>query len=163
MDPGVWGPKYWSVLMTIAQSYPDAPNEIIKQKYYQFFQNLPVFLPFGDFANRFAGILDEYPVQPYLDCSKDLSFWVYLVHNRVNRHLGKEEISFTKAMENYQAEYQPKEIRVSQKLHCNKNIILGVLLVFLIWMLYVYEFLSPPASIVTSLVEEKLGFLLGKN
>jgi hypothetical protein len=45
LDPKVWGPHYWFFLHTLAMTYPHHPNAVTKKKYYEFVQNLPLFLP----------------------------------------------------------------------------------------------------------------------
>ena len=73
LNAKVWGPHYWFVLMTIAVSYPVKPNEITK-KYYEFIQNLLLFIPSEKIGSKFAKLLDKYPVTPYLipvKCSLD--------------------------------------------------------------------------------------------
>ena len=44
LDANVWGPHYWFVLLTMATSYPKNPNDVTKKKYYEFIQNLPLFM-----------------------------------------------------------------------------------------------------------------------
>jgi hypothetical protein len=63
LDPKVWGPFYWFVLHTIALTYPTHPNDVIKKKYYDFIQNLPLFLPVPEIGNIFTSLLDKYPVR----------------------------------------------------------------------------------------------------
>lgn len=53
LDPKIWGPHYWFVLHTIALSYPIKPNETIRKKFYDFYQNLPLFLPIEEIGNNF--------------------------------------------------------------------------------------------------------------
>ena len=45
LDPKVWGPHYWFFLHTLVMTYPHHPNTVTKKKYYEFIQNLPLFLP----------------------------------------------------------------------------------------------------------------------
>ena len=52
----VWGPHYWFFLHTIADSYPNVPNDVTKRKYYDFIQNIPMFIPNSDIANNFSQI-----------------------------------------------------------------------------------------------------------
>ena len=54
LNPKVWGPHYWFVLHTIALTYPLKPNETVKKKYYDFIQNLPIFLPVENIGNYFS-------------------------------------------------------------------------------------------------------------
>ena len=62
LDPKVWGPHYWFFLHTLAMTYPHHPNSVTKKKYYEFIQNLPLFLPVEeisgacDFLFELAGL-----------------------------------------------------------------------------------------------------------
>ena len=134
-----WGPKYWFFLMTIALSYPDYPNKVTKRKYYDFIQNLPLFIPDGEIGDRFSKLLDKYPVSPYLDNRESFVKWVHFIHNKVNYILGKEEISYMAALENYFAEYRPKPVYLSDKINVRKYWIFAAFLficVLLIWYFY---------------------------
>ena len=62
MDPNIWGPKYWFVLHTIALSYPLKPNDVVKKKYYDFIQNLPLFIPVPEIDDDAP--LEALPVAP---------------------------------------------------------------------------------------------------
>lgn len=135
-----WGPKYWFFIMTLAMSYPDNPNKVTKRKYYDFIQNLPIFIPDGEIGNRFSRLLDKYPVSPYLDNRESFILWVHFIHNKVNYMLGKEEISFSAALENYLAEYRPKPVYLSDKIKVRKYWIFSIFIIIcfvLIWQFYV--------------------------
>ena len=45
LNPEIWGPHYWFFIYTLALSYPLNPNDTTKKKYYDFIQNLPIFIP----------------------------------------------------------------------------------------------------------------------
>ena len=66
LDAAVWGPHYWFVLFSMAVTYPERPNDVTIKKYYDFIQNLPLFLPNHQMGNAFSELLDKYPVSPYL-------------------------------------------------------------------------------------------------
>ena len=126
--------------MTLAMSYPDNPNKVTKRKYYDFLQNLPIFIPDGEIGNRFSRLLDKYPVSPYLDNRESFIRWIHFIHNKVNYMLGKEEISFSAALENYLAEYRPKPVYLSDKINVRKYWIFSVFIIIcfiLIWQFYV--------------------------
>lgn len=99
-----WGPKMWFMMHCAAYNYPDNPNPITKRKYYDFIQNIPLFIPDVKMSDNFSILLDKYPVSPYL-CSRD-SFmrWVHFVHNKVNCSLGKEEISLYASIDKFNQE-----------------------------------------------------------
>ena len=84
LDPKIWGPFYWFVLHTIALTYPAHPNEVIKKKYYDFIQNLPLFIPIPEMGDNFGAMLDKYPISPYLDSRESFIRWVHFIHNKFN-------------------------------------------------------------------------------
>ena len=109
-EPTIWGPHYWFVLHTIALTYPVTPNEVTKKKYYDFIQNLPLFLPIEEVGNSFSNYLDRYPVTPYLDSRASFTRWVHFMHNRINGALGVEEMTLEESMSAYYAHYKPKVV-----------------------------------------------------
>ena len=113
-EPTVWGPHYWFFLMTIALSYPESPNSVTKRKYYDFILNLPLFIPNSEIGTKFSGLLDKYPVSPYLDTRESFVKWVHFIHNKVNVMIGKDEISYQTALDDYLSEYVPKPIYLSE-------------------------------------------------
>lgn len=137
----VWGPHYWFFIQTLALSYPDFPNEIAKRKYYDFFLNLPLFIPDVKMGKTFSELLDKYPVSPYLGSKDSLVRWTVFIHNKYNEMTGKDEISIDEAMSRYYDLYLPKPVSVRdyQELKMNRYylhvaFILGCLfLVYLYW------------------------------
>lgn len=124
-DPEVWGPHYWFFLQTVAHTYPEFPNSVTKRKYYDFIQNLPLFIPNAKIGDKFSGLLDSFPVSPYLDGRDSFIRWVHFMHNKVNLMLGKTEISLFAALDNYRAKYRPKQVRFSERFHLKKEYIIA--------------------------------------
>jgi hypothetical protein len=132
LSPLVWGPPLWHVLFTFALAYPVNPNSITKRKYYDFFQNLPLFLPNAEIRKHFGALIEEYPVQPYLKTRDSLVHWVHFIHNRVNKMTGRPEITLFEAMDRYYAQYKTPSISLSEKWRVSKGtihnaVILGLL------------------------------------
>jgi hypothetical protein len=139
LDSEIWGPKYWFFLHTVAQTYPIHPNAITKRKYYDLISNLPLFIPDTEMGDRFAQLLDKYPVTPYLDNRDSFMKWMHFIHNKVNVLLGKEEISYLASLDKYNAEYKTKPVKFAEKFHIHKRYIhIGFifLLLFLIYFFY---------------------------
>ena len=111
LDPAVWGPHYWFVLHTIALSYPVKPNETIRKKYYDFYQNLPMFIPIEEMGNNLSKFLDKYPVTPYLESRQSLVRWTHFIHNKINKALGKDSMTLEETMTAYYEHYKPKEVK----------------------------------------------------
>jgi len=107
LQPEVWGPHYWFFLQTLALSYSQTPNETLKKKYYDFFNNLPLFIPNKNISNKFVSILDKYPITPYLDSRTSLLKWIHFIHNKINHDLGKPTVLFQDALDEYYLHYKP--------------------------------------------------------
>jgi hypothetical protein len=106
----VWGRYFWYVLHTMSYTYPEYPTQVTKRKYYDFINNLPIFLPEPSMGDKFAEFLDRYPVQPYLDNRESFMRWLHFIHNRYNVLLGKPQITFYQALDNYYQMSMPREI-----------------------------------------------------
>ena len=140
LDPEIWGPHYWFILHTIAITYPYTPNEVIKKKYYELYQNLPLFLPIEEIGNHFSVLLDMYPVTPYLDSRQSLMRWTHFIHNRVNESLRKPTLSFEEAMTHYYEHYKPKQVKdIIQLKRREKYVFLGFTAVLIGMILYLYH------------------------
>ena len=137
-QPMVWGPHYWFFLMTLALAYPDNVNAVVKRKYYDFITNLPIFIPNTEIANKFSHLLDKYPVSPYLDNRESFVKWVHFIHNKINHLLGKEEISYAAAMEDYFSHYRPKQIKLSDTIKWKKHIIVAIIIFLCLFFIYLY-------------------------
>lgn len=118
-DPATWGPHFWFFMHTIARSYPAAPSETMRKKYYNFYQDLPVFLPVQSIGNSFAKLLDKYPVSPYLSSRVELIKWTNYIHNKVNTKLLKEQVPFESSTRLYWSAYAKPGLlhKKTSKLH----------------------------------------------
>ncbi len=131
-NPEIWGPHYWFFLYTIALSYPLNPNDVSKRKYYDFIQNLPLFMPVPDIGNTFSQFLDRYPITPYLDSRESMIKWVHFIHNKINVYLGKPELTYHEAMDKYYQNYKLKDIKLREERNNKHKYIYGVALILLI-------------------------------
>ena len=139
-DPNVWGPHYWFFLMSIAISYHIKANETTKKKYYDFISNLPLFIPHPKIGNNFSGLLDKYPVSPYLDGKDSFVKWVHFIHNKINLEIGKDETTLTEALNNYYDLYKPKEIKLREQIKYRKKLVYsGIIITLIISSYYFYK------------------------
>jgi hypothetical protein len=128
-DPEIWGPHYWFFLHTIALSYPHHPNNITKKKYYEFIQNLPLFIPVETIGNQFSKILDEYPISSYLDSRDSFIRWIHFIHNKINEKLEKPKITLNEFYTTYYEEYKPKNIKIKEYYKWKEKIIYLLLII----------------------------------
>jgi hypothetical protein len=117
----IWGPHYWFVLHTMAQTYPLHPTQTTKRKYYEFFMNLPLFLPDENMGNQFQVLLDTFPLSPYLGSRDDLVKWTHFIHNKINVRTGKPEVSLVESLDRYKQQYRVMPIVSSFESSYNRK------------------------------------------
>lgn len=97
MNTKFWGPPGWTFLHTITFNYPEKidlrkPEHREKKFYYkQLFENFQYTLPCKYCRESYKGFLKELPIEPFLNSRKDLTHWFYMIHNKVNKKLRKQE------------------------------------------------------------------------
>lgn len=140
LDPTVWGPHYWFFLHTISMSYPNRPNAITKKKYYEFIQNLPLFIPVESISGEVTKLLDEYPVTPYLDNRESFVRWVWFIHNKINQKLDKPQITLNEFFVKYYEAYKPKNEKTIEFYKLREKLIYsGVLITMVGSIYYLYD------------------------
>lgn len=123
LDPKVWGPHYWFFLHTLAMTYPHHPNTVTKKKYYEFIQNLPLFLPVEEISGEFSKLIDKYPITPYLDNRDSFVRWMHFIHNKINEKLEKPQITLNEFFVNYYDKYKSKDEKLSEYYKVREKLI----------------------------------------
>ena len=136
LDATIWGPHYWFFLHTATMTYPLKANDVVKKKYYDFIQNIPLFIPNETMSKSFQNILDTYPVSPYLDTRDSLTRWMHFIHNKMNKRLGKREISITKFYEDYHENYKTRNIKIVEYAKTKRQILYALLICALLVGIY---------------------------
>ena len=140
LDPKVWGPHYWFFLHTLAMTYPHHPNAVTKKKYYEFVQNLPLFLPVEQISGEFSKLIDKYPITPYLDDRDSFVRWMHFIHNKINEKLEKPQISLNEFFVKYYDEYKTTNEKMSEYYKLREKIIyFSILLGFSVSIYYLYD------------------------
>lgn len=137
-DSHIWGPHFWFVLHTIAMNYPDRANEVTRRKYYDFVQNIPLFIPNVEMGDRFSDLLDKYPVSPYLDKRETFIRWTVFIHNKVNKMIGKPELELNEAVNKYNAAYIPEKLEIYGETTIRKNTVYLYSTILLVLCLILY-------------------------
>lgn len=98
----------------------------MRKKYYDFYQNLPMFIPIEEMGNNLSKFLDKYPVTPYLESRQSLVRWTHFIHNKINKALGKETMTLEETMTAYYEHYKPKEVKnMEERRRREKLVIVG--------------------------------------
>ena len=98
---------------------------------YPYLKKTKVTVPFSAIGNNFSKLLDKYPVSPYLEGKDSFLKWVHFIHNKVNVEIGKDEITYTEAVNTYHELYKPKEIIMREQIKYRKKLLFTVILILL--------------------------------
>jgi hypothetical protein len=140
LDPTIWGPHYWFFLHTLTMTYPKNPNATNKKKYYEFIQNLPLFIPVEKISGEFTKLLSKYPVAPYLDNRETFIRWMHFIHNKINEKLEKPKISLNDFYIDYYEHYKPKNTKLLEYYKIKEKVInVFVILMILGTIYYFYD------------------------
>ena len=136
LDPKIWGPHYWFFIHTVAMTYPIRPNAVTKKKYYEFIQNLPLFIPIESISGEFSKLIDKYPVMPYLDNRESLIRWTHFIHNKINQKLEKPQISLSEFYVKYYEEYKSQNIKMVEYYKLREKAIFCVIIATIVGSIY---------------------------
>lgn len=101
MDPVKFGPCLWRSIHIIALGYPENPSEIDKQTYTNYYRDLWKIIPCLKCSLNYRRHWTELPIYSYLDSRQHLFEWTVLLHNIVNKELGKKQITLEEAYKIY--------------------------------------------------------------
>jgi len=138
LDPQVWYPYFKFTLQTIGMTYPNKPNDVTKKKYFTLIQNLPFYFPIKPMGKNFAKLLNQYPVQPYLDNRMDFGKWIHYITNKLNEELELPTNTFYESLEEYYDKFKPKELIDKEYFNKKKKYIFagvgGIVILGIYWM-----------------------------
>ncbi len=123
LDPKIWGPHYWFFLHTVTLCYPLRPNAVTKKKYYEFVNNIPLFIPNENLSSEFSKLLDEFPVSPYLDTRETFVKWMHFMHNKINMKLEKPVVSLSEFYVKYYEKYKNNDIKLKEYYRLREKLI----------------------------------------
>jgi FAD-linked sulfhydryl oxidase len=92
--PPYWGPKFWFVMETVAYFYSDTPSPTEMAHAKDFYMSLTSLLPCPGCAAHYSQMLQAYPIDHAITSRLGLMQWVNMIHNEVNRRLGKPIVTF---------------------------------------------------------------------
>jgi hypothetical protein len=117
-------------------TYPHHPNAVTKKKYYEFIQNLPLFIPVEEISKEFEKLIDKYPITPYLDNRDSFTRWMYFIHNKINEKLEKPSISLNDFFVQYYNQYKSQNEKILEYYKLKEKIIYGGILITISGVIY---------------------------
>ena len=96
MNTKVWGPPTWFFLHSMAMAYPKKIDDknprhiLIKKNMNKFLNSLGNILPCPICGESYSYYitLKDFQIWDHLDSRKNLTFFIYKIHNKVNEKLG---------------------------------------------------------------------------
>lgn len=139
----IWGPPLWISIHNVALGFPENPTTADREQYRQFYELLGYVIPCQKCATNYRQHTSDLPIDQFLYNRKDLFRWTVLLHNIVNKSLGKRQWTLDEAWSMYNNfEYASKcglGISIGGG-HCgivnnNKNIMLVLVIVIVVLLL----------------------------
>jgi hypothetical protein len=94
-----WGPIIWRLIHTVASNYDGSIAGAIAFK--SFLTCLTFLLPCKMCREHLHNNLAEFPIDGYINSRIRLFYWTYLLHDRVNKSLGRRSPPFQQIMNYY--------------------------------------------------------------
>ena len=94
MSPDVWGPIFWQTMHIVSLGYNPEPSKQEQEDAVKLYTSLKTMLPCGICRAHYSEFLREMPIEHAVGSRDDLIYWVFQLHNKVNKNLGKREFTF---------------------------------------------------------------------
>ena len=94
MKTSLWGSSAWKFLHAVTFAYPESPTTHHRTAAVQLFKSLLHMLPCGECCTNYQNEFSEENITPHLKSRDSLSRWLVILHNNVNRRLGKPEMTY---------------------------------------------------------------------
>ena len=102
MQANEWGGPGWKFLHSVTFAYPQNPDDQTKQNYKNFFSDLKYTLPCSFCRSYYSQIIKYVCIDEYLDSREGLTWWLFIVHNLVNRKLKRNLSTFSDVVIKYE-------------------------------------------------------------
>ena len=103
MNTTKWGPGGWIYLHTITFNYPLKPTEYDKKRYKDFFEINGLMLPCKYCRESYNIYIKYLPIDKFLNDREGVTYWLYRLHDLVNKKLFKESPPFEEVVTKYES------------------------------------------------------------
>ena len=97
----LWGSEAWSFLHNITFNYPLKPNSNDKKNYYIFFKSIDNILPCSECKKHYSILFEYIDIKIFLVDRYSLIWWLFIIHNLINKRLNKQLYKFEKLIDKY--------------------------------------------------------------
>ena len=103
MNVNNWGPPGWLFLHCITFNYPEIPSESDKLRYKNFFENISDILPCKYCRDSYKIFIKYHPIDCFLDSRVGVCYWLFRIHNLVNKKLNCNNDKFIDVVKKYES------------------------------------------------------------
>ena len=103
MNVNKWGNPGWKFLHTITFNYPNNPTDYDKERYTNFFTNVGQMLPCKYCRDSYNIYIKYLKIDDFLDSREGVTYWLYRLHNLVNKKIYKDNINFLDIINEYES------------------------------------------------------------
>ncbi len=96
-----WGNESWSFLHNITFNYPLEPNTKEKINFYKYFKYLGNVLPCKECKHHYKILFQYINIKLFLDDRYSLIWWLFIIHNLINKRLNKQLYDFKNLINRY--------------------------------------------------------------
>lgn len=120
--PDIWGPHAWEFLHSVSFGYPINPTKEDKIQYEHFFRSLEYVLPCGCKKSYGQFIASDVLLDDNVFKDRDsLTKWVYDLHERVNKKLGKTyNVTYEEIYKKYNSYRTKDDMDSNDKAKCHE-------------------------------------------
>lgn len=97
MQTSVWGPQAWDTFFIFSRNYPyiinieNKEHMLIKKSTKEFYKSLIYILPCKYCRESYKIFWKKIPIDNHLNRRNDLTYWLYLIKDLVNKKLIEQE------------------------------------------------------------------------
>jgi hypothetical protein len=102
MNVTKWGPGAWVYLHTITFNYPLNPTNFDKKRYADFFNLNELMLPCKYCRQSYEVYIKFMPIEPFLESREGVTYWLYRLHDLINKKLFTKSPSFEEVVAKYE-------------------------------------------------------------
>lgn len=140
LKPECWGPSLWKSIHMLALGYPSHPSQLDQIAYKSFFEEFWKVLPCKvPCSVNYRRHLRELSIDNYLENNMKLFEWTVILHNIVNKELGKPMVLLEDAIDMYQCKQDKKELNFGNETNIYIVLMIGTMLVLVAYIIYLHN------------------------
>ena len=102
MNVKKWGPGAWVYFHTLTFNYPLEPTDYDRKRYKNYFSDTQKMLPCIHCRNSYKVYIEFLPIEPFLDDRQGVTYWLYRLHDLINKKLFTDSPDFVDVVRSYE-------------------------------------------------------------